>query len=178
MVKTIDRSDLVTQLADLRARRPSLALRAARGDDDARRELAAVDADARAYESDIQLLALAGAEERRLAVAQAERDAADQRRDLERAYAEAEQARAAAFRRVEATLTELGGHALAAEAAAREMDRLAAPLGRAPIAAWQSQARSGIKGRVATYFWSVVGWVGPMPSGHWEPLVDDDGGAR
>ena len=178
MATTNDRTDLVARVATLRAARPALALQTARSDAGARDELARVDAAISEAERDLDILILAGQETARLAVVQAERDAGEERRRLEHAYVEAERARTAAFRRVEATLTELGGHALAAEAAAREMDRLAAPLGRAPIAAWQSQARSGIKGRIATYFWSVLGWVGPMPSGHWEPLVDDDGGAR
>ena len=174
----LDRTDLVARLATLRAARPGLALRAARGDDDARDDLARVDAAISEAERDFDILILAGQETARLAVAQAERDAAEERRRLEAAFAAAEMARTAAYRRIEDSLAELGRHALAAEAAARELDRLAVPLGRAPIAAWQSQARSGIKGRISTYFWSVLGWVGPMPSGHWEPLVDDDGGAR
>ncbi len=132
MALAIDRDTIVGHLAELRARRPSLALRAARGDDDARRELAAVDADARAYEFDIQLLALAGAEERRLAVAQAERDAAEQRRRLEATYARAEQDRTTAYRHVEETLDELVGHVRDAMAAARALDTLGSALGQRP----------------------------------------------
>jgi len=135
MATTIDRSDLVTRLAGLRARRPGLALRAARGDDDARRELAAVDADVHGYESDIELLALAGAEERRLAAVQAERDAAEERRRLEATYAQAEQDRTVAYRHVERVLDELVGHVRAAMAAARELDRLGPALKHHPMTA-------------------------------------------
>jgi len=133
MALAIDQDTIVSRLADLRARRPSLALRAARGDDDARRELAAVDADARAYESDIELLVLADQETRRLAVAEQEAAIADERRRLELAYTQAEAARTAAYRHVEETLDELVGHVRAAMDAARELDRLGPSLGHQPM---------------------------------------------
>jgi len=176
MATTIDRSDLVTRVADLRARRPSLALRAARGDDAARRELAAIDADARAYETDLELLALAGAEERRLAVAQAERDAAEERRRLEVAFAEREAELTGAYRAIEATIAAFVAQAKAAEVVAVELDRLDVALGR-PARACRIRARQGVVGRVADAVWSRIGWPFMLPAMPTAPLVDDDGGA-
>jgi len=153
MALAIDQDTIVSRLADLRACRPGLALRAARGDDDARCELAAVDADARAYESDLALLALAGAEERRLAGAQAERDAAEERRRLEATYAQAEQDRTVAYRHVERALDELVGHVRAAMDAARELDRLGPALGDHPM----TPPTYGTAGLLAT---RIVGRLG------------------
>ncbi len=135
MALAIDRSDLVARVATLRAARPGLAVRAARGDDDARRELAAIDADVHGYERDLDVLALAGAEERRLAAVQRERDAAEERRRLEATYARAEQDRTTAYRHVEETLDQLVGHVRAAVDAARDLDRLGPALGHYPMTA-------------------------------------------
>jgi len=81
MATTIDRSDLVTRVADLRARRPSLALRAARGDDAARRELAAIDADARV---DAAALPLTGAARRSLSYSRHRSDPRNRTYELRR----------------------------------------------------------------------------------------------
>lgn len=174
---TIDRHDLTDRLAELRASRAALALRAARGDAGARAELATVDADIRTCEADLEVLALATEESRRLAAVAAEQDAAEERRRLEAAYVRADADRTAAYRRIEDTLTELGRHSLAAEAAATELDRLGVVLGRSPAYAWQWQARQRIKGRVLGLFWTTLGWPGQMPTGLADPLVPDDGGA-
>ena len=176
MATTIDRSDLVTRLADLRARRPGLALRAARGDDAARRELAAIDADVHGYERDIELLALAGAEERRLAVVQAERNVAEERRRLEVSFAEREAELTVAYREIEATIAAFVAQAKAAEVVAVELDRLDGALGL-PARACRIRARRGIVGRVADAVWSRIGWPFMLPAMPTAPLVDDDGGA-
>ena len=176
MALAIDQDTIVSRLSDLRARRPALALRAARGDDDARRELAAVDADARAYESDIELLALAGAEERRLATVQAARDAAEERARLEVAFAEREAEVTGAYREIEATIAAFVAQAKAAEVVAVELDRLDVALGR-PARACRIRARQGIVGRVADAVWSRIGWPFMLPAMPTAPLVDDDGGA-
>ena len=133
MALAIDQDTIISRLAELRARRPSLALRAARGDDGARRELAAVDADARAYETDLEVLALADQETRRLAVAEQEAAIAEERRRLEMAYTQAEAARAAAYVRVERVLDELVAHVRAAVDAARDLDRRGAAMGHRPM---------------------------------------------
>jgi len=163
MALVIDRSNLVTRLADLRARRPGLALRAARGDDAARRELAAVDADVHGYESDMQMLALAGAEERRLAAVQAERDAAEERRELEATYAQAEQDRTAAYRHVERALDELLGHVRAVMDAARALDTLGSALGHHPMTAPSHGTAGQLAARIVGRLGADGGLRGVVP---------------
>ena len=177
MAATIDRSDLTARLAELRARRPSLALQAARGDAGARQQLADVDADIRACEQDLEVLALAEQEAGRLAAVDREAAAAEERRRLEAEYAAQEAARTTAYRRIEGALDELIAHARTAEAAAIELDRLAGALGRAPAVMLRWQTRQAIERRLGSLLWSRLGWAGQLPGGFAEPLVVDEDGA-
>ncbi len=163
MATTIEQDTIVGRLADLRARRPGLALRAARGDDDARRELAAVDADIHGYQADIELLALAGVEERRLDAVQRERDAAEERRRLEATYAQAEQDRTAAYRHVERALDELVGHVRAAMDAARALDRLGPALGHHPMTAPSYGTAGQLAARIVGRLGGDAGLRGVVP---------------
>jgi len=163
MALAIDQDTIISRLAELRARRPSLALRAARGDDGARRELAAVDADARAYETDLEVLALADQETRRLAVAEQEAAIAEERRRLEMAYTQAEAARAAAYERVERVLDELVAHVRAAMDAARDLDRLGAAMGRRPMTSWAHATAGQLAARIVGRLGGDGGLRGLVP---------------
>jgi len=159
----LDRTDLVARLATLRAARPGLALRAARGDDDARDDLARVDAAISEAERDFDILILAGQETARLAVAQAERDAAEERRRLEAAFAAAEMARTAAYVRVEETLDELIGHVRDAMAAARELDTLGSALGQRPATAPTYATAGQVAARIVGRLGADAGLRGVVP---------------
>ena len=175
MAATIDRTDLIAHLADLRARRPSLALQAARGDAGARQQLATIDADIVAAERDVEVLALADQEARRLAAVQVERAATAERARLEGEYVRAEAARTSALADVEANIGALVESARRADAAGAELDRLAAQLGR-PSPAGQHGVRLGVVRRLNGAVWAEIGWVGMVPGGGTtEPLVNDGG---
>ena len=163
MALAIDQDTIISRLAELRARRPSLALRAARGDDGARRELAAVDADARAYETDLEVLALADQETRRLAVAEQEAAIAEEQRRLEATYARAEQDRTPAYRHVEETVDELVGHVRDAMAAARELDTIGSALGHHPMTSWAYATAGQLAARIVGRLGADGGLRGLVP---------------
>jgi len=171
MATTISAPDLTARLADLRAKRPGLALQAARGDAGARQQLAAVDADIAAAERDLEVLALAEQEAGRIAAVEREAAAAEERRRLEAEYAAAMEARTVAYRKIEDTLDELTAHARMADAAALELDRLAGALGRAPAAPLRWQTQQAIARRLGILAWQRLGWPGPLPVGPDEPLA-------
>jgi hypothetical protein len=161
---------LSRDLADLRARRPALALAAARGGLATSTELDALEAAIATAERELERLTLAEREAAREAEVDRQRAAADERRRLESEYQAAVARRQDAYRAYEEAVGLLVDRIESATTAGSELDRLANQLGRPLAANWET--RLDLIEYLLTRLWVPFGQALPAPGRLRERLAD------